>query len=76
MVCFQAKHTDLGKFFRALEWKMFRLVCGTLEYFTAIWYILWPFGNVAAILYISPVLVYCVKKNLATLVRTRFSSHL
>jgi hypothetical protein len=37
-----------------------------LEYFTAIWYILRPFGNVVAIWYIFPLLVYCVKKNLAT----------
>jgi hypothetical protein len=34
---------------------------GYLEYTTAIWHILWPFGNLVTIL------VYCVKKNLATL---------
>jgi hypothetical protein len=39
-----------------------------VEYITAIWYILWSFGKFVVILYIfSPVLVYCVKKNLATL---------
>jgi hypothetical protein len=27
---------------------------GHLEYFTAIWYILWPFGNVVVIWYIFP----------------------
>jgi hypothetical protein len=37
MVCFQTKNPDLGKFWRALEWKMF-------VYFMTIWNILWPFG--------------------------------
>jgi hypothetical protein len=27
---------------------------GHLEYFTVIWYILWPFGNVVAIWHIFP----------------------
>jgi hypothetical protein len=40
---------------------------GHLEYIMDIWYILWLFGNLEGIWYISPVLVYCVKKNLATL---------
>jgi hypothetical protein len=44
---------------------------GQLEYITDIWYILWPHGNLAAIWYIFPVLVYCVNKNLATLVGAR-----
>jgi hypothetical protein len=38
-----------------------------LEYITAIFYILRPLGNV---LEIFPDLVYCVKKNLATLTRS------
>jgi hypothetical protein len=33
----------------------------------AIWYILNPFGNFVAIWHVFPVLVFCVKKNLATL---------
>jgi hypothetical protein len=33
MVCFQTKNPNLGKFWRALEWKM-------LKYFMAIWNIL------------------------------------
>jgi hypothetical protein len=37
MVCFQTKNPNLGKFFRALDWKM-------LIYFIAIWNILWRFG--------------------------------
>jgi hypothetical protein len=39
---------------------------GHLEYITAIWYTLGPFGNLVVSGYISPVLVYCIKKNLAT----------
>jgi hypothetical protein len=39
MVCFQTKNTNLGQFWRVLQWKM-------LVYFMAIWYILWPFGIV------------------------------
>jgi hypothetical protein len=41
---------------------------GHLEYFSVIWYILWPFGNVVVIWYIFPRLdtyMYCVKKYLA-----------
>jgi hypothetical protein len=38
-----------------------------LEYIAAVRYILWPFGNLVVIQYIYPVLVYCGKKNLATL---------
>jgi hypothetical protein len=41
---------------------------GHWEYFTAIWYILWPFRIVVVTRYFFPVLVYCVKTNLATLV--------
>jgi hypothetical protein len=36
MAYFQNKNTNLGKFWRALQWK-------TLVYFVAIWYILWLF---------------------------------
>jgi hypothetical protein len=37
MVCFQTKNPNLGKCWRALDWKMF------LD-FMAIWNILWRFG--------------------------------
>jgi hypothetical protein len=46
------------------------IFCDNMEYFTAIWYILWPYGNLVVIWYIFPCLVNCVKKNLATLVGT------
>jgi hypothetical protein len=42
---------------------------GHLENATAIWYILLPFGNLEAIWYIVTVFVYCVKTNLATLLK-------
>jgi hypothetical protein len=38
MVCFQTKNPNLGKFWRALDWKK-------LIYFLAIWDILWRFGK-------------------------------
>jgi hypothetical protein len=56
MVSFQTKNPNLGKFWRALDWKM-------LIYFMAIWNILQTFGifydrlvNFVFIWYIFPVL--------------------
>jgi hypothetical protein len=70
MVCFQTKHPNLGKFWRALDWKM-------LIYFMATWNILWRFGifcdrlvHFVFIWYIFQVLVSCTNKNLATLAVT------
>jgi hypothetical protein len=41
-----------------------------LEYFTAIWYNLWPIGVVCGhLVYFSPIWNVWTKKNLATLVR-------
>jgi hypothetical protein len=42
---------------------------GHLAFFTVIWFIYWPFGNVVVIWYIFLcfVLFFCAKKNLATL---------
>jgi uncharacterized membrane protein YkvI len=57
MVCFQTKNPNLGKFWRALEWKM--VVC-----FMVIWYILWQFGNVVVIWYIFPCFgIFCQEKS-------------
>jgi hypothetical protein len=57
MVCFQTKNSNLGKFWRASEWKM-------LLHFMIIWNILWPFGimygslvEFVVIWYIFPILV-------------------
>jgi hypothetical protein len=52
MLCFQTKNPNLGTFCSALEWKVLFICYGYLEYFTAIWYILWPFGNVVLIWYV------------------------
>jgi hypothetical protein len=46
MVCFQTKNTNWGKFWRALDWKMFTYIFyGHLEYFTDIGDIVWLFGT-------------------------------
>jgi hypothetical protein len=45
MVYFQTQNPNLGKFWRALERKMLvYLFYDHSEYFTALWYNLWPFG--------------------------------
>jgi hypothetical protein len=44
MVYFQTKNPNLGKFWRALDWKLL-LFYGHLEQFTVIWDIFWPFGT-------------------------------
>jgi hypothetical protein len=43
------------------------ILYGHSVYFTAIWYVLRPFGIFYVFWYIFPVLVCCSKKNLATL---------
>jgi hypothetical protein len=67
MFYFQTKNPNLGKFWRALEWKM-------LVHFMTIWNILRPFDVIngrlvwfVVIWYIFPVLVCLDTKNLATL---------
>jgi hypothetical protein len=42
---FSNKNPRLGKFWRVLEWKML-VFYDYLEYFTSIWYYLWPFGMI------------------------------
>jgi hypothetical protein len=71
MVCIQTKNLNLGKFWRALDWKL-------LMYFMAIGNILQRFGilydhlvHFVFIWYIFPVLVSCTMKNLATLPTNR-----
>jgi hypothetical protein len=63
MVYFQTKILNLGNLNMLVG-----IFNGYLEYFPAIRYILWLNGNVVEIWSIFPrFLVYCVKKNLATL---------
>jgi hypothetical protein len=38
MVCFQTKNSNLGKFWRALEWKVLLYFMINWEYFMAIWH--------------------------------------
>jgi hypothetical protein len=67
MVSFQTKNPNLGKFRRALDWKM-------LIHFTAVFNILQTFGifydnlvHLVFVWYIFPVWVSCTNKNLAAL---------
>jgi hypothetical protein len=43
----------------------------TMVHFTVIWYILWTFGIVCGNLVCFHVLVFCIKKNMATLIYIR-----
>jgi hypothetical protein len=45
MVYFQTKNQNLGKFWRVLQLKILVYFGVHLVHFTAIWYILWPFGT-------------------------------
>jgi hypothetical protein len=64
MVHLQTKNPNLGKFWKALDWKM-------LKYFMAIWNILRTFpifyDHLAHFELIFCGLISCTKKNLATL---------
>jgi hypothetical protein len=73
MAYFKTKNTNLGKFLRVLQRKMLvyfmatwptYLLYRTFGTFLAIWYLLWLF-----VMYF-PVLVFCIKKNLATLIQS------
>jgi hypothetical protein len=58
-----------GKIFEGIGVEKVDMFYGHLDYIMAIWYILWPFGNLVAILvHFTTFLEYCVKKNLATLI--------
>jgi hypothetical protein len=45
MAYFRTRNPNLGKFWRNLELQMFIYSVCHYEYFTALWYILWHFGN-------------------------------
>jgi hypothetical protein len=63
MVYFQTKNPNLGKFWRASDWKvLINVFYGHLAHFMTIWYVLCSFGTFFLFL------VLCAKKNLATLV--------
>jgi hypothetical protein len=65
---FSNQKSQFGYIWEGLRIENAGLFYGHLEYFTLIWYIIWQFVNIVVIWHISPILVYCVKKNLATLV--------
>jgi hypothetical protein len=54
MVYFQTKNSNLGKFWRALEWKRLVYFIFVWNILRPLWYILWPFCNLVAIWYIFP----------------------
>jgi hypothetical protein len=54
MVSFQTKNPNLGKLSEGLRNENVGIFYVHLEHFTAIWYIMWPFGNVVVIWYIFP----------------------
>jgi hypothetical protein len=59
----------LGKFLDGLAMEDDGIFYGHLVHFTVFCYILWTFGIVRGIMYgiFFPILVFCTKKNLATL---------
>jgi hypothetical protein len=75
-VYFQTENPNLGKFWGALQWKLLLYLMPILEYFTAIWYILRPFGICIS----RPIGigtswlfgVFSPEKNLATLISSIF----
>jgi hypothetical protein len=66
MAYFQTKNHNLGKFWRVKVGEVGKIY-GHSGYFTAIWYIMGPFGIFYGYFCIFPVLVGCAKKNLAIL---------
>jgi hypothetical protein len=64
---FSDQKYQFGSIFDDLGMENVVIYSGHLEYFTTIGHILWAFGNLVVIWYIFPTLVYCTKKNLATL---------
>jgi hypothetical protein len=46
--------SQFGEILEGLRTEIAGIFYGHLEYFTVMWYILWPFGNVVVIWYVSP----------------------
>jgi hypothetical protein len=62
------KNPNSSKFWGALQRDMLVNLKAFLVYFTAVRYIVWPFGILCGhFWYIFPLLVCCAKKNLAAL---------
>jgi hypothetical protein len=67
MAYFQTKNPNVGKFLRDLQCEDIDIFYGHLVYFTAIWYILWPFGILCgpfvyfeAIWYRYFIVIWCI----------------
>jgi hypothetical protein len=68
MAYFQTKNPTLGKFLKGLAMEDVGLFYGNLVYFATTWYNLWQSGILYSHwVHFFTVLVYCLKKNLATL---------
>jgi hypothetical protein len=71
MVCFPSKYTHLGKFWRALDWKMFICLMSIRNILQAFGIFYDVFGTFCVHLVdFFRFLVSCAMKNLATPVRT------
>jgi hypothetical protein len=64
MVCFQTKNPNLGKFWMVLQ----GYILWTLGLFYGLLLNLWTFSIVRVNFVYFPILVFCTKKNLATVV--------
>jgi hypothetical protein len=62
---FSNKKSKFCSILEGLKMDNVGVLYGQLVYLTNIWYILWPLGN---FVYFILSLVFCVEKNLATLV--------
>jgi hypothetical protein len=70
IVCFQTINPNLGKLWRVLQaMEDAGIFYGHLVHFMVFCYLLWTFGIVCGNLVYFPVLVFCTKKNLATLLK-------
>jgi hypothetical protein len=69
---FSNQKSKFGQILEGLAMEDVGIFYGRLVHFTVFCYILWTFGIARGdLVYFFPVLVFCTKKNLATLVCTR-----
>jgi hypothetical protein len=75
-VCFQTKNTNLGKFFMFLQLKMSVYLMDTWSILRSFVIFYLHLGKLVVIWYLFPVLVFCTKKNLATLISSEKNSRI
>jgi hypothetical protein len=63
-VYFQTKNPSLGKFLEGIGMDKVGIFYGHLEYTSAIWYILWPFGNFVNFVAKFPPFWYIVSRKI------------